>query len=445
MEYNYRLNPDWTQGLVAEDAPVRLYRAFGSDEGFPSDMPDRRFWPKMARVCEVKKTKITVGDPNPLDFFGEFPVREILGVNFKAPFVLPEGYEDPGPIRVPRGPEKKLDSRRNTMTLLEEIPEEEFAPWLFSGKAYDRPITRCQVWIPDGWPEKTTAVKLTEPEVERYRSRDALALEPADIVDIELEIDHTKHARTLPPPSQPGSRPRIRILAVRAEQNDYSTLPYTEFWLFSRCEYQDRPCWRALAHIVSFDGDVMYGRETFGYPSKHGEPEMTVSPMQVDLRGRRCMRDFLHATIPLSLDAPQKINERFEFLGIRTIMLRDFENYDSEDFGERFHATARYITQPWNIEIPEARSAWPEQVHLVLPDEPGIGRIGRPDPWYEFSDGRVVRCVAGRGAIRRFPGSLRGDFDWQEHHRFLADHYESEDNNAIRPSTVSFLVGDTAS
>ena len=54
---------------------------------------------------------------------------------------------------------------------------------------------------PSGWPREATALKLTPEELDRYPAREALELNPADLVDIHLEIDAAKHARTLPPPS----------------------------------------------------------------------------------------------------------------------------------------------------------------------------------------------------------------------------------------------------
>ena len=36
----------------------------------------------------------------------------------------------------------------------------------------------------------------------------------------------------------------------------------------SRCLRQGREAWYALAHLVGPEGDVVFGRETFGYPSR---------------------------------------------------------------------------------------------------------------------------------------------------------------------------------
>jgi hypothetical protein len=273
------------------------------------------------------------------------------------------------------------------------VPAKDYERWAFVGKGYDRPVSKSVVWVPEGWPEEVSAVTLTSEEVERWRSRASLDLDPADIADILLEVDPPKHAATLPPPCEPGDDPKIRILAIRAEASDFTTRPYTELWLLSRCLLEGEPGWYGLSHIISWEGDMLFGRETYGWPTKVGEPEMTVDPLQVSVLGHRFMRDFFHATIPLPLDDPRPHSSDLTLIGLRT---------SPKDVEPR----VRYVTQPWTLTIGAARSARPEEVHLAFPEEPGPANIGKNDPWFDFADGTITSAITGRGAVRRLPGAV---------------------------------------
>jgi acetoacetate decarboxylase len=391
MRADYRLHPDWRQGPIEGDE-VKIWRHFGFDAGYPTGLPAEEQWDRLPRACDVSKTRIVLGD-DPLTPFGEFPVREILGVSFGTGGG--EGADTREPVAVPRGTEGKTFRTRDNSGrhLVATLPAEQYERWAFVGKGYDRPVTKNRVWVPDGWPEKNSAVPLTPAEVARWRSREALELDPAHIVDIQLEIDAAKHGWTLPPPCRPGDQPGIRILAVRAEQSDFTTQPFTELWLLSRCLLEDEAGWYALSHIVSWDGDMLFGRETYGYPTKVGEPEMTVDPLQVSVLGHRFMRDFFHATIPLPLDDPQPYSSDLTVIGLRPepkgVMPR-----------------VRYLIQPWRLNVGAAGEAHPEEVHLAFPEEPGPARIGKNEPWFDFADAKVVSCVTGRGAVRRLPGKV---------------------------------------
>ncbi len=288
MRADYRLHPDWRQGPIEGDE-VAIWRHFGYDEGYPTGMPEERFLDRTPRACDPAKTKIVLGE-DPLTPFAEFPVREILGISFGTGGG--EGADTREPMAVPRGPDKKLvpTGKNAGRHVVATVSAAEYARWAFVGKGYDRPVTKNRVWVPEGWPERTSAVTLTEAEIVRWRSRESLDLDPAYLVDIELEVSPAKHAATLPPPCEPGDAPRIRILAIRAEASDLTTRPFTELWLLSRCLLEGAPGWYALSHITSWEGDMLFGRETYGYPTKVGDPEVVVDPLHVSLLGRRFHR-----------------------------------------------------------------------------------------------------------------------------------------------------------
>jgi acetoacetate decarboxylase len=424
MRADYRLHPDWRKGPI-EGNEVAIWRHLGYDQGYPTGMPEEKNWDRIPKVCDPSKTKILLGE-DPLTPFGEFPVREIIGVSFGTGGG--EGADTREPMAVPRGPDKEMVLTRENSGRhqVATVPTTEYAPWAFVGKGYDRPVSKNMVWVPEGWPERTSAAMLTSEEVERWRSRQSLDLEPAFITDIHLEIDGAKHAATLPPPCQPGDDPVIRILAVRAEASDLTTRPFTELWLLSRCLLEGASGWYALSHIISWEGDMLFGRETYGWPTKVGEPQMTVDPLQVSILGHRFMRDFFHATIPLPLDDPRPSSSDLTVIGLRPSP-KDVE------------PKVRYITQPWAVIIGAARSARPEEVHLAFPEEPGPANIGKNDPWFEFKGAKVVSVKVGAGKIRRFPGTIQMAFDVDANLAFLYDRMDGFTGRT--PQKSSLLAG----
>jgi hypothetical protein len=389
-------------------------------------MPEEQFLDRIPRACKTAKTKIVLGD-NPLTPFSEFPVREILGVSFGTGGG--EGADTREPMAVPRGPEKTMVPTRSNSGRhqVATVPAAEYAPWAFVGKGYDRPVTKNRVWVPEGWPERTSAVTLTEAEIERWRSRESLDLEPAYITDIHLEVDVAKHAATLPPPCQPGDDPVIRILAVRAEASDLTTRPFIELWLLSRCLLEGRPGWYALSHTVSWEGDMLFGRETYGYPTKVGDPEVVVDPLHVSLLGRRFQRDFFYGNLPLPLDEPKPHEAELTVIGLR-ISPKDVE------------PKVRYVTQPWRLEIARARHARPEEVSVDFPEEAGPAMIGKNEPFFDFAGATVRSAVVGEGAVRRLPGAVSPapvadiDIEWFRE--------RSDGMTGRAPQSGTYLVGD---
>ena len=132
------------------------------------------------------------------------------------------------------------------------------------------------MWSPKGWPESTSAITLTEEELDAYRNRQRIELDPVDLVDVKLEIDPEIHAQTLPPSCNPGSEAMLRILAMRVEASDLSPQPFNELFLFSRFELDGKPAYYAIADIVGLHGDVLFGRETYGHPSKMGDVDIEI-------------------------------------------------------------------------------------------------------------------------------------------------------------------------
>jgi acetoacetate decarboxylase len=412
LRYRLHLHPDWRQGPL-RDRPVELYRLHGADLGYPSGPVEG---PNLPKAFDLSRSTVWVNEDFPLNPLCELPVVEVLGASFH------EG-EDPRQRRTqPRGPEGTSPGPFTPgPVLLETITVEEFEPWSLQYGAYDRPVTAGTAWVPDGWPDRATAMKLSRAEIERYRAREAYALDPIDYVDIQLEVDRELHASSVPPVCEPGDDPLIRILALDVEQNDFSPDGFVELWLLTRCEVGGEAAWFAHAHIIGWGGDVFFGRETFGYPTKLGHPEMRSDQVQVNIRGRRLYRDFFHGVVPLSYDPPAPHEDAFEVLGMQVL-------------GPSGSARADLVGQPWMVHLEHARHADPRFVKVMFPKEPGPGRIGLSDPWFEFSSGRVVSAVAGRGAMKRLPGRIH--HDWPDYVDYFVQRI---DGGSSTTSNATFL------
>ena len=72
---------------------------------------------------------------------------------------------------------------------------------------------------------------------------------------------------------------------------------------------------------------------------------------------------------------------------------------------------ADLVAQPWTFELRPAGSFEPGRLELELPADPGPGRIGKPDPWYELAGAEVIKVVTGRGTLRRGPGVTLGKLE----------------------------------
>ncbi|MFN0119774.1 MAG: acetoacetate decarboxylase family protein [Blastocatellia bacterium] len=420
FSFKFRHNPDWRQGELIS-GPVELWRRGGFEEGWPAEMAENA-----NRACDLAKTKFEFPDPGVLDPISEFPVRELLAVSV--------GFgRNARPVAAGRTP---LPGPPSAAKFLAEVDKKAFEPWAFF--SYDRPISAGQAWVPAGWPEKATALKLTADELKRYRQRDALEIAPAEIFYSYVELDAATHAKTLPPGLKPGDRPLLRVLAVKAALSDLSTLPYNEVWLMSRCEIEGKPAWYALANIVGQDGERVFGREHLGYPSKSGEVTLSVDEQRSKLECRRLHREVVRFEAPLgkSLKTPYAATQ--QIIGLRLVP----GNPSRQPRADSRQPRAELIAQPWDVRFDWLRQADPQKVKLEFPAEAGPGVIGKPDPWFEFSAGKVVQVFAGAGVIRRLPGRIIGEVaDLAKHYIERFDQGKPGGTPAERNSQSSFLIG----
>lgn len=362
--YRFRLHADWREGLI--DGPVELWRLGGADDGFPTDaVPDG---PGVPRACDLSQTSFAFPEPTALDPVCEFPVRELVGASFMEGSVADRR-------RARRVPPPR--SRR-----LEAVDAETFEPWALYH--HDRPITQGRVWAPAGWPSDRTALKISPDELTRYRSREHLELHDVDLIDVELSVDRALVARTLPPGCTP--MPGMRVLACRVGKSDLSPVAYDELWLLARCAQG----WYALAHHVTEGGDLMFGRETFGHPSRLSELDIRLGDSTFSVVGTNVGRTF--AALQGCIQTPsQREVEDWALIGLRTAPWSTPEEM-----------SARLVLQPWRVEA-EWRQG--RDVAIDLPDSAAPGIIGKTDPWFEIGEWPVTSARVGRGRILRWPGS----------------------------------------
>jgi hypothetical protein len=174
-------------------------------------------------------------------------------------------------------------------------------------------------------------------------------------------------------------------------------VPFSEVWLLAYGLLQDRPVWLALSHIVTAGGDLTFGRETFGYPSKHGEVDISTTPIDFSVLGQRKGRDFLYAE-----GAFQGFSTGTSLSQLDVVCLRAGPFHNGDPRGE-------FVAQHWYF---QGQQSHVERQSLVVefPDKEAPGGIGRPDPWFEFNPFRVISVsVMRQGGMQRMPAEIVGE------------------------------------
>lgn len=388
--YRYRLNPNWRQGPLSAD-PVELWlRVLGGKRGYYPDA----MTVGGPRACDFAQTQFEFMEPSVLDPFCEFPFREIVGISYSETGYVPRDEAAYRP-QMPKTPTR--------IERLQMIDSKAFEPWALMN--YDRPITRGKAWAPANWPDQATALKLNSRELQQYRERPAYEFEIVAMTDLQLQIDPAIHARTLPSTLQAGAQPVVRILAFKIGGNDFSTESYNELWLLSRCEQNGKEAWYALSHIVGTGGDVCYGRETFGYPSKTGTVGWQDNTMRSALSGERMGRQFVQLKWQAAKYSAGVTGATITVIGLR--LHPAYRLMTLTGFTEP-GAQAELIAQPWAVELTGAATLNHDRVAIDFPVKPGAGKIGTPDPWFEFKNGKLISARVGKGMLRRLPAENLG-------------------------------------
>ncbi len=375
--YQYTLNPDWSSGLVSE--PVGLWRIPADDEN--GDM--------LARACDLENTELAWPHASALDSVSEFPALEVLSVVYQ---------ESAGAPRVG-------DSRKPRYVA--GIDAADFQPWGLV--KYDRPVTAKQPWQPKEWPERTTAFHLTGKEIASYRSREEMRIGQFDMLDMRLTTVGEQKGEILPPPCHAGPRPVLRVLVLRVEESDLSPVPFSEAWLLAFCNAGTERGWYALSHISGQGGDITFGREALGYPTKIGSIELAASFAEFSARCSRRDREFLSARGGIRGMATGTSLSQISLLGLRRVRA----GREADSHGE-------IVLQPWYFQgryFAVDRAS----IEVTLPESQE--RIGIFDPWFEFNPVRVASIsVMMGGTMQRMPGRvIAATPDYRRYYRERCD------------------------
>ena len=215
----------------------------------------------------MERTKVRWPEASPLDPVAELPVIELLEAVYEE-----AGGTAPSFLAVVRDAGPKIAETANATKI---------EPW--SVLRYDRPVDRNRVWMPEGWRNSASAFRLSEAEVERFRGRKEVIIDPVDVIDVQFMVGRELHAELVPPPCRGGIRPILRLMALRVDSSEISIEPFDELWLFASCLVENHWAWYALTHVAGPGGDVIFGRETFGYPSRMGDVSAVLRPDGFDL------------------------------------------------------------------------------------------------------------------------------------------------------------------
>ncbi|MDA1316150.1 MAG: acetoacetate decarboxylase family protein, partial [Acidobacteria bacterium] len=375
--YRYALDADWREPLLQEPAGLwRIAANQQSDDG-------------LARTCDLENTKFEWPHASALDPVCEFPALEVLGVSYEeSPAVRPTD-----------------DSRK--ARYVTGIAAADFQPWGLV--KHDRPTSAKRTWQPKGWQEEASAFRLAPDEIESYRSRKEMRIDQFDMLDIRLTTVEEQKIEILPSPCQAGPRPVLRVLVLRVEESDISPVPFSEAWLLAFCNAGTERGWYALSHISGVGGDITFGREVLGYPTKTGTIDLSLSFVEFAARCSRRGREFLSAqgglrSIPMGTSLSQ-----IPILGLRSVSA-----------GPEGAPRGEIVLQPWYFQGRYYTVDRPS-VEVTLPEpqeESGVF-----DPWFEFNPVRVASIsVMMGGSMQRTPGRvIAATPDFQRHYRERCD------------------------
>ncbi len=340
----FTLNPDWRQGPL--DAPAEVRRlAWGESD---------------ARALAPDAIKVSWKTRTPLAPASELPIGE--------------------PVAAWRTGPRSLDASSQKAASLGSAEMNAWAPL-----RYRRPSAQGRVWRPEGWPDTATAARLSDAEVEQWRGRKETELEQLEIVEVEAMISRETHEALLPPPCRGLGRPMIKILGLRVNQSANVPVAYDELWLFAFSVVEGRAAWYIVSHVVSPGVEIVAGRETFGYPSRHGKPEIVVTPIDCSLAGARNGREFVYADGTFQGFATGVSLDQIPVVGLRMKPDR----------------TGELVYQQWTFQGRRYRM----DTQTIGLDFAESGDGVKLDPWFQLKPFRLAGFSAMDGAaLQRGPG-----------------------------------------
>ena len=367
--YDYRLDADWRRGLLGS-SEVGLLRIPADKQGAP---PQQAKQESASHQCDATSAVFKFPTASAADPVIELPVKRVVSIQFEESPVAPVG-----------GPQRPV--------AVATVPAKDFAPSSFA--RYDRPVSNRQTWKPTGWHETATAWKLSRNETSAYAARKELRLGPLDMVDIRLASRTGRRPNILPPPCVGAMQQVLRILALRVEASDLSPVPFSEAWLLAYCVVGRARGWYALSHIVGEGGDLTFGREVFGYPSKRGRVDVITTLQDFVVEGRRLGRQCCLGQGAVRGMATGVSLSRLDVIGLRPRSL--LSNAGPADLiSQRWHYQGRF----YHVDRPS--------LTVTLPEQPANGLPFASDPWHELGPFETSSAsVIVDATMQRGPGQV---------------------------------------
>jgi acetoacetate decarboxylase len=382
----FTLEPDWRKGVVrGPGAELWEVAAPASHSADPS-----------LALLSAKLPEASPGDP-----LAELPVEAVLGAwRMEAPEASPE-------------PKKIAD--------LDGAALAAWAPLRF-----DRPVESERFWMPAGWREETTAYRLAEDEIARYQKRREILLDPIEVVEIDAMISQEAHEAMVPPVCRTAGRPMIKVLGLRVGASALSPVPFSEVWLFAFTLTANRMAWYAVSHIVGEGGDLTFGRDVFGYPSKQGDPEIVVTPVDFSLALSRMGREIVFADGPFHGFSTGTSLAQLPMVSLR-----------AKPGGKG----AELVYQMWTFQGRRNRVD-PGGFQMGFPNAPAKGWELKPDPWYELTPAQpAMISVMENGVMQRGPGEVVGELPaFEEFYRERCDGvlpWEGTPSKPVQPTLLA--------
>ncbi len=346
----FTLEPDWRKGVVRGQG-AELWELASSDRA-PA-VP--------AMSLDAKLPYASPGDP-----LAELPIEETLGA--WAVFAPPP----------PAKPRKVAD-----------LDAETLAAW--APLRFDRPVERERFWMPAGWRVESTAFRLSEDEIARYQSRKEIVLDPMEVVEIDVMVSREAHEALVPPVCRTAGRPMLKFLGLRVSASNLSPVAFSELWMFAFTITANRMAWYAVSHIVGPGGDLTFGHDVYGYPSKAGDPEIVVTPIDFSLAGARMGRELIYAD-----GGYHGFSTGTSLAQLPMVSLR------AKPGGQG----AELVYQAWTFQGRRNRID-PASFQMGLPDGAAPGLDLKPDPWYELGGTQpVMLSVMENAVMQRGPGEV---------------------------------------
>jgi acetoacetate decarboxylase len=361
----FRPNPDWRRELIPPGT-AELWRIDAPAGGYGS----------AAYSVEADFPFASPGDP-----IAELPVEETLGVWRWQATALEKAQK------------------------VADLDPAALAAW--APLRYDRPVERERFWMPEEWRDKTTAFHFTGAEMTRYQERQEILLEPLEIVEIDAMISREAHEALVPPICRTAGRPMIKVLGLRVGAGALSPVPFSELWLFAFTITDNRMAWYAVSHIVGEGGDLTFGRDVYGYPSKSGDPEIVVTPVNFSLGATRMGRELVYADGPFHGFSTGTSLAQLPMVSLRA---------------KPGGGGAELVYQMWTFQGRRNRVD-PAGFQMGFPNAAAKGLDLNPDPWYELGLAQTgLVSVMESAVMQRAPGEVVAELpQFEEYYRERCD------------------------